>query len=637
MKSLRLFLFVIALAATLALAQNPHATLHRHLLSGFAETSLSLASQSSQNLSPLTLAPLAPTFSLVNPVSYPNYSPANTGGCITSFGSNVRVNSNCLNLSDPDLQGRAQANDSPQIAVDPNNPSHLLAAFNDYRDGDERCFASFSRDAGKTWSDSSLPISFTRGTFVGFSREYWEASGDPSVAWDTRGNAYIACMTFQRGGPSSPNHDLSSALYVFRSTQNGGASWNFPARPVVQVNDTTGGGASIVDTPFMTTDNRSTSVFRDRVYVVWTLFSSDGTAYIYEAYSNDYGETFSTPVVVSSDSTLCPNTYGIPTPSGRCNENEFPHAVAGPDGTLYVVWNNFNNGVVSPDNRYQVLSARSTDGGVTFSPPVRVSTYYDLPDCFTYQGQDPGRSCVPEKGSATNSFFRALNYPVPAVSPSNSLVVTFGSYINLYSNESNGCIPGGFSGSGNPLYTGVKTAGACSNKILLSISNDGGATFTGGTTDPRSLPTVNSTPAQANTDQWFQWAGFGTNTPNLVVSYYDRQYGSDETTGNMDITLSVASAALVRVLSQRVTTTSMPVPTEFSGTFMGDYSGLAVAGLNALPIWTDNRPVDLFLCPGTAAPGTPPQLCTQTNGGIVANDQDVYTTPLNYGWMITYP
>ena len=41
----------------------------------------------------------------------------------------------------------------------------------------------------------------------------------------------------------------------------------------------------------------------------------------------------------------------------------------------------------------------------------------------------------------------------------------------------------------------MKTAGACNNKILLSVSNDGGATFTGTSTDPRSLQTVNTSSA----------------------------------------------------------------------------------------------------------------------------------------------
>src|SRR5256885_9847805 len=116
----------------------------------------------------------------------------------------------------------------------------------------------------------------------------------------------------------------------------------------------------------------------------------------------------------------------------------------GPDGTLYVVYDNYNNVITKAgDNRNQVLLSKSTDGGNTFVGPIKVSDYYDLPDCFTYQNQDPGRACVPEKGATKNSFFRATNYPVGAVNPTNpkQVVVTFGSYINKHSNEANGCIP----------------------------------------------------------------------------------------------------------------------------------------------------------------------------------------------------
>ena len=97
----------------------------------------------------------------------------------------------------------------------------------------------------------------------------------------------------------------------------------------------------------------------------------------------------------------------------RCNENQFSDPFTGPDGALYVTWSNFNNAVTGTDNRNQVLLARSTDGGATFGAPVKVSDYYDLPDCDTYQGDgaDPGRACVPEKGTSTNSVFRATNYP----------------------------------------------------------------------------------------------------------------------------------------------------------------------------------------------------------------------------------
>jgi hypothetical protein len=227
--------------------------------------------------------------------------------------------------------------------------------------------------------------------------------------------------------------------------------------------------------------------------------------------------------------------------------------------------------------------------------------------------------------------FRATNYPSGAANPTNpsQVAVTFGSYINSDSNESNGCVPAGTSPTtGGNLYTGVKTVGACNNKILLSVSSDGGSTFTGTTTDPRQLPVVTTAKRQNGTDQWWQWTAF-TPRGTLVSSYYDRQYGSDETTGNMDISVST-SKNLSKFQVRRATSASMPLPTQFpdsqgNSLFFGDYTGLsAVSG--AHPLWMDTRDPDAFLCPGTAAPGVPPALCTGSEpNGLLANDQQIYT------------
>jgi hypothetical protein len=384
----------------------------------------------------------------------------------------------------------------------------------------------------------------------------------------------------------------------------------------------------LLDKELLTVDNHLGSPFQDRVYVTWTTFAPDGTAYIYESHSSDYGEHFSPPVLVSGDSALCGQTYGLPTPNGRCNENQFSQPFTGPDGNLYVSYANFNNVVSGSDNRNQMLLAKSTDGGATFSAPVKVADYYDLPDCLTYQSSDPGRACVPEKGPAQNSAFRATNYPVGAVNPANAsqVVVTFGSYINSHSKEGNGCTPAGFSNFGINTYTGVKTAGACNNDILVSVSTDGGSTFTGTATDPRSLTSVTQAGAQATTDQFWQWAEF-TSSGTLAVSYYDRQYGDDETTGSSDITVS-GSANLTSFASSRATSSSMPVPTEFpdgsgKGTFYGDYAGLTAPTGTALPLWSDTRNPDIFACPAAGAP----TLCEGSEvTGIAANDQDVYTS-----------
>ncbi|MGH3436834.1 MAG: exo-alpha-sialidase, partial [Sciscionella sp.] len=42
-------------------------------------------------------------------------------GCPGSFGHDVKVNQNCLNITDADLQGRGQAQNETWGAADPNN------------------------------------------------------------------------------------------------------------------------------------------------------------------------------------------------------------------------------------------------------------------------------------------------------------------------------------------------------------------------------------------------------------------------------------------------------------------------------------------------------------------------------------
>jgi hypothetical protein len=560
-------------------------------------------------------------------------SNASVGLCPRNFASNVLVNQNCLNVTDQDLQGRGQAQNETAIAQNPNNPRQMVAGYNDYRRGDGTCGSSFSGNGGSSWTDSTIPNGFTRGTAFGnVARQYWQAGGDTSVAWDSRGNAYMACQVFMRPGHVTNNPDTSSAVYIFRSTGDAGASWNFTGHPAVETfassQDT---GLPLNDKPYMAIDNNPNSPFRDRIYLAWTVFATNGTGYIFDAFSKDYGQTFSSPVLVSTTSPSLCNPGNLPTPHGTCNNNQGADPFVGPDGALYIAYSNFNTTTTGNDNHFQVLLNKSTNGGQSFSAPVKVSDYFELPDCLAFQNADPFRACVPEKGTAQNSVFRASNYPSGAVNPRNpnQVVVTIGSYINRDSNESNGCAPAGISTTtGGQLYTGVKTPGACNNKIMLSVSNNGGTSFTGSTTNPRQLPVVNTAKGQATTDQWWQWTGF-TPRGTLVSSYYDRQYGSDETSGDMDFSVST-SMNLSKFMVRRATSASMPLPTQFpdangNSQFIGDYTGMAsVSG--AHPIWADTRNPDAFVCPGTAAPGVPPALCTGTEpNGLLANDQQIYT------------
>ncbi len=556
-------------------------------------------------------------------------------GCDVNLGADIKVNQNCLNLSDPALNGRGQAQNETWVAADPLNPRNVVAGYNDYRRGDGTCGVSYSTTGGQTWADATMPNGFVSGAdFGGTPREYMQGSGDPSVGWDTRGNTYYTCQEFKRGSGVTEDPDQSSGIYVYRSTGTNGASWNFTGRPMVTHDDVAGAGDFLLDKPLMTVDDGMHSPFRDRVYLTWTTFAADGTAYIYEASSADYGEHFTAPVLVSADSSLCAAPATSAHPGGRCDNNQFSDPFTAPDGTLYVVWANYNNATSGGgDNHNQVLLAKSTDGGATFSAPVKAGDFYELPDCATYQGgADAGRACVPEKGATAASIFRAANYPYGAVDPQHPgiVAVTFGSYVNRNSDEANGCTPAGFSTStGLNLYTGVKTAGACHNAIVLSVSRDSGAAFTGGSQDVRALPVAESTAGQRSADQYWQGMGF-TPGGTLAVGSFDRGYGTDETTGFSDISVSTSQDMTSFGHAQRVTTSSMPPETEFSGLFYGDYFQLAVTGDTAHPVWSDTRAADLFLCPGTGTPGSPPRVCQGPGANFSpSNNEEIYTASIS--------
>lgn len=544
---------------------------------------------------------------------FPNAS----GSCETHSGNNVRVNTACTNYADTDLNGRSMAQNETAIAVSPTNPKNVVASANDYMRGDGNCGSYYSLNGGQTWNGTTAPMLFVRGSSLtpasSNAREYWQAGGDTAVAFDSKGTAFLQCQVFNRGAGTTQDPDQSSGVLIFRSA-NGGASWDFPGRVAVssfEPNGTFPNGVVLHDKPLFTIDNRVGSPFRDRLYVTWTVFATDGSAYIYEVHSANGGETWSSPVVVSGSSAACTNTFGVPTAHGTCNENQFSDPFVGSDGSLYAAYDNYNNQALSgTDNQYQVMLAKSTNGGVSFSAPVKVSDFYDLPDCATYTGQDAGRSCVVDKSSIQNSFFRATNYPSGAVDPTNAshVVIDFGSYINKNSNKRGGCVPNGFSGFGNPLYTGATTV--CNNQIVRATSTDGGATFPAGT-DPRTLSTVATQKHVA--DEYWQWTGF-TSTGTVVAGFYDRQYGTDETSGASDYSAAWAAHVL------RVTTSSLPPPTEFLGTFNGDYNTLAVSGSTAHFTWTDTRN------PGvTSCPRNPDAICT------FGNDEDDYTASVLLG------
>jgi hypothetical protein len=522
--------------------------------------------------------------------SVPGPSVAGSGGC-PDGGSNVRVNQDCTNQSAAGFFGRSQAQDETSVAVSPRNPRNVLIGQNDYRRGDGACGADWSLDGGRHWGSELAPLSFTAPGFTA-ARHYWDASGDPSVAFDSSGEAYLFCLAFNRPAPTSDVNVAASGLFLFRSA-DGGASWSFPGSLVKKSDGTGADGIGLLDKPYMAVDTGRHSRFRDRIYVAWAEYNVDFTAaQISFAWSGDHGATWNLTGAISGFSpTLCPNNFSG-APAGTCDANQFPQPFTAPNGDLYVVFQNQNNAVGGGgDNHAQMLIVKSTDGGASFSAPVKVTDWNDLPDCLTYTGHDAGRACVPTAPLSDRSIFRATNYPSGVAVSNDRIVVTFGSYINRHSNPTRGnCTPAGFSATtGLNLYDGVGEVNGCNNDILVSVSTDGGASFTGTSTPVEQLPSI-SDERGTLADQWWQWAAL-TPSRHVAVAYYDRKYGSDQQTGFMDITMRRGNGSHVRVTDR-----SLPPLNEFpeagasSGIFLGDYIGLAVGSDGkAHPAWADTR------------------------------------------------
>ena len=137
------------------------------------------------------------------------------------------------------------------------------------------------------------------------------------------------------------------------------------------------------------------------------------------------------------------------------------------------------------------------------------------------------------------------------------------------------------------------------------------------------LPSVSTERAGHLTDQWWQWSALAP-SDSMVTMYYDRRYGTDQSTGFMDVSLRASGGPTIRV-----TNLSMPPGNDFPdangySTFFGDYSAVAVGSDGvAHPTWMDNRnPIFTF----DSTPGADPRTLTFAGYGA-----DIYTASISAG------
>ena len=351
----------------------------------------------------------------------------------------------------------------------------------------------YSSDGGRSWRDSTPPTSFTRGdAFGGLPRKYWQAARRPDggVGHARQRLPDLPVLRPRRRAsrrtPTSRAPSTCSARPARAARRGTSPAVRSPSSATRRPS-----GAVFLDKELMAIDDHRRSPFRDRIYVSWTRFDERRHRVHLPRVLARLRRDVQLPAAREPRQRAVRNAVGVPTPLGACNIEPVLTAVHRPGrhalrglGQLQRdragrAAREGEGGARLPgeDNRAQMLLARSTDGGNTFSAPVKVGDFYDLPDCETYQdGNGGGAAACPRRARRrTRSSAPPTTRPA-AVDPrdDDEVVVTL-RLVHQPALEGEQRLRAARATTRTrslPLYAGVKTRGACNNDIVVSRSTE---------------------------------------------------------------------------------------------------------------------------------------------------------------------
>ena len=432
------------------------------------------------------------------------------GAAASSFavGSNVDVSNECGPQSET------------FITLNASSPNMLTAGSNEIFRLPMRGY--FSSDGGSTWGGVDLPLPPPIGT------NGVDFGSDPSLAFDTRGTVFYGYIVVYFSAvfntPGLGKGINGTELAVARST-DGGKTW-----PQATFFSFSGGQNHFNDKPMITVDTNPTSPFRDNVYVAWDAASGGSSSGgIRVGRSSDHGVTFS---VDRADDSAGPGRSIGAVP------------FVGPEGNLYVAWNDHSANVIAFN--------RSVDGGVTWDTR-RIISPKVIPFAI---------------GIPAESFRGALVYPA--------------------------CDADRSAGPhGGRLYCSwMDLTPAGTTDIFLSFSDDQGTNWS------PPAPVTDQLPAPV--DRFNHWLSVDSVTGDVNISFYDTR---NDTTGfrfqtDVFFTHSTDGGMTFSSPNLRVTTESsnehdcnglFPCPGIDYGNQYGDYEGLVSFNSVSHPVWTDSR------------------------------------------------
>src|SRR5579884_1403902 len=369
----------------------------------------------------------------VHPPDRPPYKPSGGAMPMTSFLANILVNN-------PSADGTS-AQDTQSETSTLVFGTNVLVGYNDstaftgFTQSAQFTGYSLSTDGGNTFTDEGTLPANTNGDL-----------GDPSLAADqVAGTIYFSTLPFgeEFGVPGIQIFRSYDGGATFQTPVNGGpgfSSSDFLDKDWITVDNASGAGQGTVYSGFTdfgpstricithSTDGGNTwgpsggttiasgtvqgtniAVGPDHsVYVFW-LDGNGASQAIMVRKSTDGGNTFASAVTVATLKTTGVNgDLGL----GGFRSNAFPMAVVNPiSGNVYVAYNDQPGG----NDRADVFFAQSTDGGNTWSVPVRVND-----DTTTNDQWQPAIAVSPDGTQVFIGFYdRRLD-------SSNYMIDTFG-------------------------------------------------------------------------------------------------------------------------------------------------------------------------------------------------------------------
>jgi hypothetical protein len=465
-------------------------------------------------------------------------SPATSGNLGTGGSTAANVNTDTEPIAGP--------HNETSIAVDPTNPNHLIGSANDYQlvpnpDGSvtetvySRAHVSFDR--GQTWTNYAIP----------FPSKY-DATGDPAVAFDADGRAYIATLGFNFFDPTVTQDVLVS------TSNDGGQTWVTPT--VVAPGSINGNGGVFNDKEYIAAWGHGNAI------VTYTAYNFDSSGNyisspILATVTHDGGKSWSSPVEISGADMA--GSASVP--------------VVAKDGSIYVSFLDYSN-EVGPlyRDQYSVVKVDPATGQALASP-VNTGLVYD--GNYDYPINADGRETYQD------SEFRTWPAGNITADPTRA-----GHLAVVWSDMRNNPSPS----QGGPSPTQLDPYQVKTNSdIIVTQSFDGGQTWTS--------PSV----IQLPNDQFMPWAAYD-GSGRLQIGFFDRSYDSANHMYGYTLASEKSKGQLDFTFQQVTTTLSDPTqgnrwfavnenPAFPNATaFLGDYSGIAaVPGQRVAALWTDMR------------------------------------------------